>query len=173
MVKKLAQSILILLFISVGTLAVKATDLSSINELVDNSLSVDQKTIRIQAEAIGEVLERGEYSWINVNDGTNAIGIWLPSEETKEIRNFGSYFMKGDTLEIVGVFNRTCEEHGGEMDIHTQSITIIKTGSEIEHPISILKFSFAIILLTAALFMAYMNRRFFIKKKTDSTSINE
>jgi hypothetical protein len=173
MVKKLAQGILILLFISVGTLAVNATDLTSINELVDNSLAMDQETIRIQAETIGEVLERDEYSWINVNDGTNAIGIWLPSNEALKIKNFGSYFMKGDTLEIIGVFNRTCEEHGGEMDIHTQSITVIKSGSEIEHPISILKFSFAIILLTAALFMAYMNRRFFIKKKTDSTSINE
>lgn len=171
--KKFVQGILILTFIWFNALSVNAADLSSINELIDNSLSVDQKTVRIQAEAIGEVLERGEYSWINVNDGTNAIGIWLPSAETIEIKNFGSYFMKGDTLEIVGVFYRTCEEHGGEMDIHTQSITIVKSGSEIEHPISILKFTFAIIFLTGAVFTAFVNRRFFIKKKTDSKVINE
>lgn len=135
MVKK--SLILVLLFM-VFALPVHASSWS-INELVENADMLDGVVVTIEAEAIGEVLERGEFAWVNINDKTNAIGVYVPIEEAKKIKFFGDYKHTGDTVRFSAVFHNACVEHGGEMDLHATSITIVKTGSSTDHPIEALK----------------------------------
>lgn len=135
MVKK--SLILVLLFM-VFALPIHASSWS-INELVENADMLDGVVVTIEAEAIGEVLERGEFAWVNINDGTNAIGVYVPIDEAKKIAYFGDYQHTGDTLRFSAVFHNACVEHGGEMDLHASSITIVNVGSLRNHPIDSLK----------------------------------
>jgi len=147
------------------------TTVNTINYLIENSLTRDHQTIVIEGEVIGEVLERGDNAWINVNDGTNAIGVYLRLDQTTDLKVFGDYFNIGDKIRVVGVFERSCIEHGGEMDIHATSIQIIKAGYPIEHPISSWKFVISIILMSIALFALYLKRHYF-KKAEIKTEVN-
>jgi len=107
-----------------------------INDLVENAKALDYQTVTIQAEAIGEILERGEYAWVNVNDQSNAIGVFVPIEEAEKIKFFGDYFHQGDTLLITGVLYNACKEHGGELDIHAKTITVVSVGQRLDKPIN-------------------------------------
>ena len=101
-------------------------------ELIDNAKEYDKKEVIYSGEVIGDIMKRGGYAWINVSDGSNAIGIWIPFEETEKIEYTGQYRYKGDTVKIIGIFNRACPEHGGDLDIHAKSIEVIERGHEIK-----------------------------------------
>jgi len=103
---------------------------SSSTELINHAKDYDGKTVVYSGEVIGEVMARGEFAWVNVNDGNNAIGIWLKKDLTKDIFYAGSYQTQGDGVEIVGIFHRACQEHGGDLDIHAQSLKKIHSGSK-------------------------------------------
>ncbi|NTW95657.1 MAG: DNA-binding protein [Erysipelotrichaceae bacterium] len=141
---------------------------NTINYLIEHSLTRDQQTVIIEGEILGEVLERGDNAWINVNDGTNAIGVYLRLDQTTELKVFGDYFNIGDKIRVVGVFERSCIEHGGEMDIHATSIQIIEPGRPIDHPVSSWKFVISIILMSIALFALYLKRHYFKKAEIKS-----
>jgi len=105
----------------------------SSSELINNAKHYDGTTVSYSGEVIGDIMVRKEYAWININDGKNAIGIWIKKELIKDILYTGSYAAKGDLVEITGRFNRSCVEHGGDLDIHAQSINKISSGSKIFH----------------------------------------
>jgi hypothetical protein len=105
-------------------------------ELINNAKNYNGNIVVYKGEVIGDIMLRGEYAWINVNDGKNAIGIWVKKELIKDILYTGSYKVKGDLVEITGKFNRSCVEHGGDLDIHAQSLTKISFGSKIPHSIN-------------------------------------
>lgn len=136
------------------------SQLVSIQELLNQSKTLDQQTVIIEAEVILEVLERGDMAWLNVNDGTNAIGVYLPIEMTKQLDSFGDHQNQGDLVRIEAVFYRNCPEHGGEMDLHAKSLSVIEEGFAIDRPISTWKFSFAIVSFTLSMFSLWMYRTF-------------
>lgn len=113
-----------------------ASDTVSLNELVENGKSFDGKTVTVSGEAIGEVLERSKFAWVNINDKTCAMGIWTTIENAKKIKYFGSYKQKGDIIKVTGVFNRACKEHGGDMEIHAVSFDISEQGCAITEKIN-------------------------------------
>jgi len=134
MIKKALFIILFLLFI-LKSHDCYAQSISSA-ELINNAKDYNGNTVVYKGEVIGDIMLRGEYAWINVNDGKNAIGIWIKKELIKNILYTGSYEAKGDLVEIAGKFNRSCVEHGGDLDIHAQSITKINSGSKIFHSVN-------------------------------------
>lgn len=97
-------------------------------ELINNAKQYDGKTVIYTGEVIGDVMRRGKSAWINVNDGKNAIGVWILADLTKSIQFIGNYKSKGDLVEITGVFHRSCQEHGGDLDIHAESLRKIASG---------------------------------------------
>ncbi len=104
-----------------------AETLSS-KELIANAKSLNGRTVTYKGEAVTAILKRGEHSWINLNDGDNAIGVWCKSEFTDSVKFIGNYKNKGDILEVEGTFNRDCSLHGGELDIHANTVHIVKRG---------------------------------------------
>jgi hypothetical protein len=119
----------------------------SSTELINNAKEYDGKSVVYVGEVIGDVMVRGDFVWVNLNDGENAIGIWLNKELAKEIQFTGSYHAKGDRLEITGVFQRGCIQHGGDMDIHAQDIRKISPGKLVKEKLDKGKISFTFILL--------------------------
>lgn len=121
----------------------------SSTELINNAKLYDGKVVVYTGEVIGDIMVRGEYAWINVNDGKNAIGIWIDKSLTSEILYTGSYKSRGDRLEITGIFQRACVQHGGDLDIHTQAIKKISTGRRIFEELNLNKRNSVFVLLGA------------------------
>lgn len=132
--------------------------------LINNAGEYDGKSIVYVGEAVGDVMIRGDFAWVNVNDGENAIGVWVDKDLAGEIRLTGSYKTKGDRLEITGVFNRNCVQHGGDMDIHAESMRRINPGRHTGEELDTTKRNNVIILLVVlCLVFLFIRRR---KKST-------
>jgi len=135
----------------------------SSDELINNAKQYNGKTVSYSGEVIGDIMVRKEHAWVNVNDGKNAIGIWIQKELTNNIQYTGRYNVKGDILEIKGIFHRSCLEHGGDLDIHAQSITKISPGSKIPRAINTgainLAFGLSCILLLVFLLRMRQSRK--------------
>lgn len=154
---------LIVIVISLFSLCslVLADDYTPINDLIENSIKYNNKEFKIKGEAIGEKMDRGDYGWVNINDGTNAIGIWLTEEQLKEIEVLGNYKHKGDIIEVIGEFHRDCKEHGGDVDVHAKSIVKLTRG-KIDVPVvdrNRIIISMVIITSTLALTVIYLKVR--------------
>ena len=137
------------------------------NDLINNAQDFDGKEVVYTGEVIGDILSRGEYSWINVSDGSNAIGVWVLSEDISAIDMLGGYTAHGDTVRITGVFTRACPEHGGDMDIHAASIKIIQEGYNVSHPLAVWEVIAGPILLAGAVGCLVLVMR---KRKRTSTT---
>ena len=100
----------------------------SSKELIENAKQYDGKVIEYEGEAVGEIMARGDYGWVNINDGESAVGVWAAKEFLNTINFSGSYAVTGDRLKVKGTFSRACLIHGGDLDIHAEEIVKIKSG---------------------------------------------
>ena len=103
-------------------------EIVSSTELIENADIYDGKEIVYEGEAIGEIRQREDGAWVNVYDGQTCIGVWMTKEIATIIKYLGSYKIQGDVIQIEGVFNKACPEHGGDLDIHATSLRKIKPG---------------------------------------------
>ena len=134
----------------------------SSSDLINHSKDHDGKTVIYEGEIIGDKMERGEYIWLNVNDGLNAIGVFAKNSLAKSVKYCGNYGILGDKLEISGVFNRTCLEHGGDMDIHAVDMRIIAPGKRVPETVNPGKIKSACVLfftLTLVLAVGFFRRK--------------
>jgi hypothetical protein len=129
-------------------------------ELINNAKQYDGKIVSYRGEVIGEVMVRGDYAWLHVNDGIIAIGIWAPKTMVQDIRYAGDYHKKGDMVEVSGMFHRSCLEHGGDLDIHASEIRKITPGNLIIQPVSRKKVYIGISSLALVL-LFYALKKFF------------
>ena len=119
----------------------------SSSHLIDNAQRYDGLSVIYSGEVIGDIMPRGEYAWVNVHDGQQAIGIWLPRKLAETIIYTGNYKAKGDWIQIAGIFHRVCEEHGGELDIHATSLKKIQSGYFVSRAFNRSRMNKAVILL--------------------------
>ncbi len=129
-------------------------------DLINNAKQYDGKTISYKGEVIGEVMVRGDYAWLHVNDGFIAVGIWAPKKMIQDVGCIGDYHKKGDSVEVSGTFHRSCLEHGGDLDIHASEIKKITSGSPAIQPISRKKVYIGIYSLILVL-LFYALKKFF------------
>lgn len=139
------------------------SDLTDLNTLINESREYDGQTVLVQGEALLEALERKDFTWVNINDGTNAIGVVMSQTEADQIKMYGDFKQKGDTVKIEAVFNRSCIEHGGDMDLHFVRLIDIIPGEKTNHPISRNKLYFALIttvamMISVAFYKMKMNK---------------
>jgi hypothetical protein len=145
----------------------------SSSALIEQPAKYNNKRISFEGEVVGDVMARGKFSWININDdpysrdkkgnlGYNSgQSVWLPTKLAKKIKRAGGYFWRGDRVLARGVFNRVCGIHGGDMDIHANQLTIVKKGHFVRHPFSVAKALWVLILsaLTGAVYALNILRR--------------
>jgi hypothetical protein len=127
------------------------------SDLIQEAGQYDGKTISYRGEAIGEVMKRGNFCWVNIHDGKNAIGIWLSGEQAGEIRHTGNYRSIGDEIEVVGIFHRACPEHGGDLDIHAESLRKVASGRIVKERLNTAKRNMAFYLLGAVIAIWILN----------------
>lgn len=157
----------IILFLGITSIISNYAFALTSTELIENSKEYDQQIVNYRGEVVGEVMVRGNSAWINVNDGVSAIGVWTPVDLVKEIKFAGDYKYRGDRVEITGILNRACSEHGGDLDIHAQGIIIFKPGHEIYRPLNRSRLNLSLILFGISFILIGLNVYF--KKKRIST----
>lgn len=122
--------------------------------LIEQAREYDNKIITYEGEVIGDVMIRGTFAWVNVSDGSNALGIWMAVADAAKIQYGGGYHLTGDTIRVTGEFHRACPDHGGDMDIHGERVEILKPG--IKRSISLEKnymYLFLILFCVAGIFV--------------------
>ncbi len=138
--------------------------------LVEDANEWDRRVITFTGEAVGEAMRRGDMAWIHLNDdpygleetvglsGFNSgVGVWAESRLVSRIAVFGGYGRHGDIVEVTGTFHAACPAHGGDLDIHADSLRIVRAGHDTANPISRPKMLAAAIMAasTAGLFLAF------------------
>ncbi|MEG1984588.1 MAG: hypothetical protein RR009_04810 [Oscillospiraceae bacterium] len=109
----------------------------SSSELIEKAKDYDGKNVTFCGEAVGDILPRGEYAWVCVCDANNsAMGVYVCAPLTEQIAHLGEYGEVGDSIKVIGVFNRACAEHGGDMDIHATSVEVTAVGGAKPIPFS-------------------------------------
>jgi hypothetical protein len=142
---------------------------------VTKGLFWNGKEVKFHGEAIGEVMVRGDYAWIHLNDdaymvtnieegaklgGYNSgIAVWIPAQLTKQIDTYGDYQHEGSIVEVEGVFNGACREHGGDLDIHAKSLKLLRAGHVVDDPIPAWKAALAVLLAAVAGLLFWLERR--------------
>lgn len=111
-----------------GAAACSAQQISS-KDLVSRAKDFDNTAVVYRGEVVGDVMMRGAHAWINVNDGTHAIGVWITAAMAGDISRTGNFKQTGDTVEVTGIFHRACCEHGGDLDIHAQQMRVVVPGA--------------------------------------------
>jgi hypothetical protein len=143
---------------------------------VTKGLFWNGKTVTFHGEAIGEVMVRGEYAWIHLNDdaymlqnveegaklqGYNSgMAVWVPSALTRRIDTYGDYQHEGSIVEVQGVFNGACKEHGGDMDIHATSLKMLRPGHVVDDPVPPWKAALAAALVALAALLFWLERKY-------------
>lgn len=143
-----------------------AQEIINSTKLINEAGQYDKEVVIYQGEVIGEVMVRGNHAWLNINDGDNAIGVWLEKDLVKDISYAGSYQTKGDYIEVTGVFNRDCLLHGGDLDIHASQMKKIQQGSKNTETLDFKKLRTAIIcgagwilMLILSIFREYRGKK--------------
>lgn len=116
-------------------------------ELINNAFKYDTKEVSYSGEAIGDVMPRGKFCWVNIYDGAVAIGVWVDAASAGGILYTGSHRSKGDIVEVAGVFNRACREHGGDLDIHADVLKVAVPGRSTVEQLDSVKKNTAVIFL--------------------------
>ena len=158
--KTLFVIIALLLLLTPAVAMADASAVSS-NDLIDRAKDYDNQTVVYEGEVLGDILYRGDFAWLAVYDGSNTIGVYVTRAQAEEIAFVGGYGVRGDSIRIEGVFHRACAEHGGDLDIHANTLKVLTAGTRVAMPVSRLMMILAIALpLPAAglLFLVYKRR---------------
>ncbi|MDP3730084.1 MAG: DNA-binding protein [Candidatus Omnitrophota bacterium] len=129
----------------------------SSGELIEKSKELNGRKLSYKGELVTAILASGEYSWINLNDGSNAIGVWCRSGLLDGVKFAGDYKSRGDVIEVDGILNRACSVHNGELDIHADTVKIVKCGHDVKRVINTNRMQsaaalFVVVLLTIVIF---------------------
>lgn len=138
--------------------------------LVEHMKEYDGLTVTFTGEAVGEAMVRGDHAWIHLNDdayyeknieegaplgGQNSgMPVWVSADLAGKIQIFGDYKHQGDIARVTGVFHDACAEHGGDTDIHAESLEVVRPGRRVvDEPKPVkLAWAAALSLLAGALF---------------------
>lgn len=162
--------VLVSVLFFLGVCPAWANPISS-QELIEKCQYYDGRRVAFRGEVVGDVLDRGDYAWVNVNDdkyssynveeGRSLEGynsgqsIWVKEDLLAgKIQYLGDYKHAGDIVEVEGIFHRACPEHGGDMDIHATKIDLTRVGHRVSHPFNKGRalLAFGLLMLSGGLF---------------------
>lgn len=122
------------------------------NELYDCPDEWDGRQVRYTGEVVGAVLDRGEESWLQLNDdvyaqtsgplpthrdfrgGNAGVGARVPSDATGAIAHVGGPGRRGDLVEVVGTFRRVDEATGEVAVLEVRELEVVRSGAPVEQP---------------------------------------
>ncbi|MCE1197126.1 DNA-binding protein [bacterium] len=107
--------------------------MAAIPDLVEKASAYDGARIEVVGEVVGDKLARPDGVWLTVLAGGTAIGVFASAGDVSGISAFGSYASSGDRVRVQGVFHRACPDHGGDLDLHAETVTKLADGRAAPH----------------------------------------
>jgi hypothetical protein len=138
--------------------------LPTISDMINNPNMYNGKFLTVQGQAVGSIMRRGDYAWVNMTDGAQSLGFWMPYALAKEIKYTTSYDFKGDLLTVEGTFVAMSLKHDGDMEFDVSKIVKIVPGGKVFHEINFDRVIFLIVISAVAFVLWILKRRFFAPK---------
>lgn len=122
------QKTILFLFILI-TASITAHAVTPVRTLVEQGKYYDGSYVEISGEVIGDIMKRGNTTWINVLSPEGvAIGVLCPTYLTTPITILGNYKQHGDEVLVRGTFHRFYKEQGGETAITGYELVLLRHG---------------------------------------------
>jgi hypothetical protein len=103
-------------------------------ELASMQSGLDGQAVTFTGEVVSEQLAGGDgHVWVNVLSSGVAIGVWMPRDLGEDLEVFGSYSHTGDMVRVTGVLHEGCDQHGGDLDVHAESLELLERGTPRDH----------------------------------------
>jgi hypothetical protein len=131
-------------------------------EIVQEADQLDGRTVPLAGEAIGDKMRAdSEHVWINVLGDGIAVGVYIPDELAEPVTGLGDYDRVGDRVNVEGVVNVACEQHGGDLDVHAVRLDVLEPSTSVEHYVPVWEGVLGVALIVGAgfLFRSYRARR--------------
>lgn len=133
-------------------IAAEVSTRTSAAALASAASGLDGESVTLEGEVVSEALNGGEgHVWVNVLSDGVAIGVWAPEAFAADLEVFGDWGHTGDRVKVTGVLNEACDAHGGDLDVHATSITLLERGTERQHPVSFWKLGVGLAGISLAL----------------------
>ncbi|NTU60880.1 MAG: hypothetical protein HGA95_00895 [Caldiserica bacterium] len=145
--RKLLLLAVLLVIPSIVAASEKVYSPSELIDKITQDKTLDGQKIILEGEAICEPIERKDGCWINVTDGSMAIGVFFKDKtQTDKIKIWGQYHFKGDIVRIEGTVYLADKQTGGELDIQGENLTVVSQGYRVDEVIPLWKIIAGIIL---------------------------
>ncbi len=107
------------------------------DEIVFIDRARDGTMVLLSGEAIGEDLHAdSSHRWVNVLGDSLAVGVYMTNDEAARITTYGDHTHEGARVEVFGMLNIGCDQHGGEFDVHAEQVSVLIEGQPTERPIA-------------------------------------
>jgi len=135
------------------------TETVKVARLIEESVEADGKRVVIEGELIGDFMPRGDFGWLSGSDEYTAISVWAEKGGVPVDMMLGAYDVKGDKVQVTGTMHRACAQHGGDLDIHAETIILIQRGELVAHPVDSSRLAAAMVLGIGGLWAFVLWRR--------------
>jgi len=88
----------------------------------------DRKSVSVEREVVGDIIKRGDYSIVNLKDGSFFIGLVLTPEQVHSLEFTRTSQSRGDLVKAEGIFYKECPELSGESIISVKDLVVVKFG---------------------------------------------
>lgn len=109
---------------------------TSIAELADADPYMNNQTVQIVGEAIGDILNAADDPncvWVmlqeKVDNDYPQISVFMTRSQADLIDHLGRYGVQGTKLQVRGEFHLACPQHEGLTDLHAESVSVVSRGS--------------------------------------------
>ncbi len=138
----------------------------SVSGLLSASERLDGETVSFEGEAIGEPLNNDPgYKWVNIAQDGAMVGVRLSDEQASAISAYGSYGHTGDTVRVEGSYNLDCPSHGGQIDVHADSVSVLSEGSSWQRGMSLELVVAGALLMVLSIVLSIVRFRFLKQRK--------
>lgn len=109
----------------------------SISRLESGDASYDDSLVSFRGEVVGEPVNSSSSShkWVLVQSSgarTSSIEVLMTNEQVAQIKNWGSYQVKGATVRVTGIYRVADANNTGTLDVTAYVVRVVDEGGPLE-----------------------------------------
>ncbi len=109
----------------------------SIARLESGDSALNETLVSFRGEVVGEPVNSStsSYKWVLVQSGgskTSSIEVLMTNEQVAQIKNWGSYQVKGATVRVTGIYRVADDDHTGALDVTAYVVHVQDEGGRVE-----------------------------------------
>ncbi len=109
----------------------------SIARLESGEASLNETLVSFRGEVVGEPVSSSSssYKWVLVQSSgtkTSSIEVLMTNEQVAQIKNWGSYQVKGATVRVTGIYRVADDDYTGALDVTAYVVHVVDEGDPVE-----------------------------------------